>query len=171
MKHHWRTEKIVTLETAAELAGKARAEGKRAVTLNGAFDLLHAGHLDMLEEAKQQGDVLFVGINSDASVKDGKGEGRPFIGEQERAATLAALICTDFIIIIDAPYKETQDVLIETVKPHVHVNGSEYGEPTRWLEWPAMQKVGAVGHAVERRPGLATSALVEKIIASTAPKR
>lgn len=163
MSHHWRTEKILNLEKAKELATNLRDSGKTLVTVNGSFDLLHAGHLDMLEEAKQQGDVLFVGMNSDASVREGKGEGKPFIPEQERAAMLAALVCVDYVIIINAPYKKVQDVVIETIEPNVHANGSEYGKPEEWIEWPIMQKVGAKGYVVERREGLATSDIVGKI--------
>src|SRR5687767_2126192 len=128
MKHHWRYEKILTFEVATQKAAELREQGKKIVTANGAFDLLHAGHLDLLEEAKQQGDVLFIGINSDTSVKEGKGSTRPFIGEQERAAMLAALVCVDYVVIIDAPYNGgVPNQLIKSLKPHIHVNGAEYG--------------------------------------------
>lgn len=163
MEHHWRYEKILRAEEAANVADGLRAEGKRLVTLNGSFDLLHAGHLDMLEEAKRQGDVLFVGLNSDRSVREGKGEGRPIIPEMERAALLAALACVDYVVILDESYADVPYVLLRTVRPAVHVNGSEYGEPETWIEWPTMKEVGASGHTVERRPGLATSDIVKKI--------
>lgn len=163
MEHHWRYEKILSIEEAGAKAAELKGSGKKVVTVNGSFDLMHAGHLDMLEEAKQQGDVLIVGINSDVSIKNEKGEARPFISAQERAAMLAALIAVDYVVIIDAPYSKVQDVLIRGVKPDVHANGAEYGEPSEWVEWEAMQEVGAAGHAVERRPGLATSDIVEKI--------
>lgn len=163
MTHHWRYKKILTVDRARQKAAELKQAGKKLVTVNGAFDILHAGHLDMLEEAKQQGDVLFVGINSDISIKNEKGPERPFISEQERAALLAALMCIDYVVIIDAPYNQVQDVIIETIRPHVHANGAEYGPPEQWIEWPAMQAVGAEGHAVARRPGLATSDLIKKI--------
>lgn len=167
MKHHWRYEKILTLEQAAEKASQLKDAGQKVVTVNGAFDILHAGHLDMLEESKQQGDVLFVGLNSDISILNEKGTNRPYIPEQERAAMLAALACVDFVVFVDAPYSKVQDILIETVKPHIHANGAEYGPPEKWIEWPVMQEVGAAGHAVERRPGLATSDIIQKIQQST----
>lgn len=166
LKHHWRYEKILKPKEGKTLAEKLRADGQRLVSLNGAFDILHAGHLDMLEEAKQQGDILFIGINSDASVREGKGPSRPIIPERERAAMLAALACIDYVIIIDAPYNEVQNVLLRTVHPHVHVNGSEYGPPENWIEWPVMQEVGAKGHMVQRREGLATSDIFKKILSS-----
>jgi rfaE bifunctional protein nucleotidyltransferase chain/domain len=164
MEHHWRTEKIITLAQAKELAEKLRAEGKKIVTVNGVFDLLHAGHLDLLEEAKQQGDVLIVAINSDTSVREKKGLTRPYIPEQERAAVLAALACVDYVIIIDAPYDGgVTKALLQTVRPAIHTNGSEYGEPETWIEWPDMQAVGAQGYIVQRRPGLATTDIVKRI--------
>lgn len=167
MQHHWRYDKIISLEDAAQKAQELKAAGKKIVTVNGSFDLLHAGHLDMLEEAKQQGDALFLGINSDTSIRNEKGETRPIIGEQERAAMLAALMCVDYVVIINAPYDDMQNVLLRAIKPSIHANGAEYGAPEKWIEWPAMQEVGAQGHSVERRPGLATSDIVKKIKAST----
>lgn len=161
--HHWRRDKILTLAEAAEQARVLRDRGIRLVTVNGAFDVLHAGHLDFLEEAREQGDILFVGLNSDASIREGKGSSRPYIGEQERAALLAALICVDYVVVIDAPYIEVQNVLLRAVRPVVHVNGSDYGEPSQWVEWPVMHEVGAVGYVVDRREGLSTSELIEKI--------
>ncbi|MDD5110302.1 MAG: adenylyltransferase/cytidyltransferase family protein [Patescibacteria group bacterium] len=161
--HHWRTEKIITLKTARERAAQLNRDGRRVVTVNGSFDLLHAGHLDLLEEARLQGDVLFVGLNSDASVREGKGGSRPIIPESERAAMLAALACVDYVVPIDAPYAELPARLLDAVKPDVHVNGSEYGAPETWVEWPAMRAVGAVGHTVSRRPGLATTDIVSRI--------
>ena len=160
---NWRNEKIVSLEEAQQKAADLKAAGKRLVTVNGSFDILHAGHLDQLEEAKKQGDILFIGVNSDASVKDGKGPTRPFIPEQARAAMLAALACVDYVIIINAPYNKVQDMLIDTVQPHVHVNGPDYGEPETWIEWPTMQKYGTQGFSVSVRNPLSTTYLVEKI--------
>src|SRR5689334_11766824 len=104
LEHHWRTEKILTLEQAAQKSAELKAQGKKIVTVNGGFDILHAGHLDMLEEAKQRGDYLFVGVNSDTSIKNKKGEERPFIPEAERIAMLAALACVDYVVLLDFPY-------------------------------------------------------------------
>lgn len=160
---NWRVEKILTLADAEQKAADFKKEDKKLVTVNGSFDLMHAGHLDQLEEAKKQGDMLFVGINSDASVKEAKGEDRPLISEQARAAMLAALECVDFVVVVDAAYDEVQNVLLRTVKPDIHVNGPDYGEPETWIEWPTMQEVGAVGYVVQKRNNLATSDIVAKI--------
>jgi D-glycero-beta-D-manno-heptose 1-phosphate adenylyltransferase len=163
---HWPLRKLVSFKQAAVLAAQLKEQGKKLVTTNGSFDLLHAGHLNFLGEAKAQGDVLFVGVNSDRSVAGEKGKSRPFVGEQERAGLLAALVYTDYVFIVDELYNEVPNVLIRTIKPHIHVNGSEYGEPETWVEWPTMQEVGARGYVVKRRRGLATSNLVKKIIDS-----
>jgi len=160
---NWRTKKFVSLEEAKKPAGKLREEGKKLVTVNGAFDILHAGHLDQLEEAKKQGDVLFVGINSDKSVRGYKGKDRPFITEQARAAMLAALCCVDYVIIIDEEAAEVQNTLLRTVQPHIHANGEEYGQVEQWIEWPVMKEVGATGCVTKKRNDFSTSALVDKI--------
>ena len=160
---NWRVEKIKTLEEAGEIAGKLKGEGRKIVTVNGSFDILHAGHLDQLEEAKKQGDVLFVGINSDASVREKKGESRPYVPQEARAAMLAALQCVDYVSIVDASYGDVPQVLIRTVKPDVHVNGPDYGPLETWLEWPVMQEVGAKGYVMGRRNDFSTSDLISKI--------
>lgn len=160
---NWRMDKIVTLEQAGEIAANLKDEGKKIVTVNGSFDILHAGHLDQLEEAKKQGEVLFVGVNSDSSVREKKGEGRPYFPEAARAAMLAALVCVDYVVVIAAPYDEAQNVLIRAVKPDVHANGPDYGPVESWIEWPVMQEVGAKGYVARRRNDLSTSALIAKI--------
>ncbi len=159
--------KVMSREGAAQRARELRAAGKRLVTLNGSFDLLHAGHLVILEEAKAQGDILFVGLNTDASVRAYKGKGRPLVPEAERAQMLAALWCVDAVVLIDEP--EAAAAIIDLVRPHVHVNGSEYGAPEQWVEYPMMQLYGVTGHVVQRRPALATTDLIQKIQALRPP--
>lgn len=153
--------KIITGATAAQRASALRSSGNRLITVNGAFDLLHAGHVAILEEAKAQGDVLFVGMNSDASVRYTKGPNRPIIPEGERARMLAALACVDYVVMIEEP--EAGAALLSLIQPHVHVNGSEYGLPEQWVEYPAMQKYGVVGYVCTRRPSLATSDIIRNI--------
>lgn len=166
---NWRMGKILTLEKAAEIAEQLKAEGQKIVTVNGSFDLLHAGHLDQLEEAKKQGDVLFVGVNSDTSVREGKNrpfdsaQGKPYIPQEARAALLAALACVDYVVVVDAPYNEVPQLFIRAIKPNVHVNGPDYGALETWIEWPAMREVGASGYTVQKRNDLSTSELVKRI--------
>ena len=160
-RYPWCRGKVVSREEAAAIAERLRREGKVLVTVNGSFDLLHPGHLVILTEAKQQGDVLFVGVNTDASVRQYKSADRPILPETERMATVAALACVDYVVPIDAP--EAGQEVVRIVRPDVHVNGAEYGEPETWAEWPVMQDVGARGHRVERHSGLATTDIIRKI--------
>lgn len=162
-KNNWPYNKILSLEEASAQVEILRSQGKKIVSMNGSFDILHAGHLYFLNEAKSQGDVLVVAVNSDASVRGAKGPQRPFISEKDRAAMVAAMECVDYVTIIDASYNDLPGVFIRAIKPHIHVNGSEYGAPEGWVEWPAMQEVGAQGYQVQRQPGLATSDLIKKI--------
>src|SRR6185295_17873447 len=97
-----------------------RTKGKRIVTINGSFDVLHAGHLKILTEAREQGDVLVVGLNSDVSVRGLKGAARPIVPEQQRADLLLGLRCVDYVHIFD---EATPIAFLEQVKPDVHVNG------------------------------------------------
>ncbi len=108
-----------------------RSRGRRIVFTNGCFDLLHYGHVTALEAARKMGDVLVVGLNTDASVRRLKGRGRPVTPQKERAAILAALACVDYVILFsdDTPLR-----LIEAVCPDVLVKGGD---------WKTSQIVGA----------------------------
>ncbi len=154
--------RLVTRDRLAHLAALLRAQGRRIVTLNGSFDLLHAGHLHILGEARRQGDVLIVGVNSDASVKRYKAADRPFIGEDDRARMLLALRVVDYVHVFG---EDDPLAFLEEVRPHVHVNGSEYGADC--IEAPVVKKHGGRVHIVEKIPGLSTSALGDKIKGST----
>lgn len=114
------------IRSAEELLAACQAERRRDQTIvftNGCFDLLHAGHLQLLQGAAEQGDRLVVAINSDSSIRRLKGTGRPFIPEQQRAALLAALECVWVVIIFD---EETPIPLLQMLQPEVLVKGSEY---------------------------------------------
>jgi rfaE bifunctional protein nucleotidyltransferase chain/domain len=128
------------------------------VTINGSFDVLHAGHLHILREARSQGDVLIVGLNSDSSVRAYKGPGRPFVGQDDRAKLLLALRDVDYVHIFDEPVPMP---FLEAVRPDVHVNGAEYGADC--IEAPTVQAQGGRVHIVDRVPGLSTSELIGRI--------
>lgn len=113
----------LSLDQAAALAGRFRADGKRIVLANGCFDLLHVGHVRYLDGARALGDVLFVGINSDAAVARLKGPGRPLIPAAERAELLAALRAVDHVVVFD---EDTADGLVARLRPHVHAKGTDY---------------------------------------------
>lgn len=156
-----RPSKILSRESATERAAALRVAGKRIVTVNGSFDLLHAGHLVVLEEARAQGDVLFVGMNSDVSVKQYKGDARPIVPTAHRAHLLCALSCVDYVVILDEV--EAGTAILRLIQPHVHVNGSEYGRPEQWAEYPVLQELQVKPYVCERRPALATTDIIRKI--------
>jgi len=93
--------KIVSRKELIGIVRKLQTEGKRVVFTNGCFDILHVGHIDLLEKAKSYGDCLVVGLNSDSSVKKIKGKGRPILPERDRARLVAALQVVDFVVFFD----------------------------------------------------------------------
>jgi len=149
----------LTLEEAILRFGREKRNGRRVVFTNGCFDLLHPGHIRILEMARELGDVLIVGLNSDASVRQLKGEGRPILPERERAEILAALESVDAVVIFDDP---TPREVITRLLPDVLVKGGD---------WPGDQIVGrdeveAAGGRVVSIPvvaGYSTSAILRKI--------
>lgn len=130
--------KVVSQEEIARIAERLRQEGKRIVTTNGAFDVLHAGHLAALQDAKRQGDVLVVGLNSDASIRQYKGNGRPLNRQDDRATLLAALNPVDFVVV----FNETDPrEFIRIVKPHVHAKAGDY-DAEKMIETPVVREHG-----------------------------
>ncbi|MGP0066204.1 MAG: D-glycero-beta-D-manno-heptose 1-phosphate adenylyltransferase [Isosphaeraceae bacterium] len=115
--------KILNRESARRRRAEARRRGRKVVFTNGCFDILHAGHLASLEGARRLGDLLVVGLNSDASVRGLKGDSRPVIGQENRANLLAGLACVDVVVIFDEP---TPVSLIEHLVPDVLVKGGDY---------------------------------------------
>jgi rfaE bifunctional protein nucleotidyltransferase chain/domain len=113
----------VTIDDAAQLAARLRAQGKRIVLANGCFDLLHVGHLRYLRGARALGDVLFVGLNGDAAVARLKGQGRPLMPASERVEILEALRDVDHVVVFD---DDTADALIARLQPDVHAKGTDY---------------------------------------------
>ena len=149
--------KRVSLEESIRLMASHRREGRTLVFTNGCFDLLHVGHVALLEEAAQLGDVLLVAINSDASVRKLKGTERPIIGEQDRARMLASLECVDHVLIFD---DDTPHRLLHAIRPDVLVKG---GTTTDIV---GREVVEAYGGRVVRSstiPGLSTTALVSRL--------
>jgi rfaE bifunctional protein nucleotidyltransferase chain/domain len=115
--------KLITLAEARVLAQGMRTAGKRVVLANGAFDMLHVGHARYLAAARAAGDVLFVAVNSDASVRASKGPLRPVVPEGERVELLSHLDCVDWIVLFDEP---SVAELLRALRPHVHAKGTDY---------------------------------------------
>lgn len=118
------------IRSAGQIAGilsDARRAGRSAAFANGIFDLLHVGHVRYLQAAAREADMLIVGLNSDASTRALKGEGRPVMPAAERAEILAALECVDYVVIFEEP---TCDALLALLKPEVHCKGTDYTPAT-----------------------------------------
>jgi rfaE bifunctional protein nucleotidyltransferase chain/domain len=150
--------RLIPRAALAQLAATLRAKGKRIVTTNGSFDILHTGHLYLLSEARQRGDVLIVGLNSDASVRTYKGPSRPIVPERRRAEMLLALRVVDYVHI----FEEADPVaFLQQVAPDVHVNGAEYGADC--IESGTVRQSGGTLHLVPRLPGFSTSGLLDAL--------
>ena len=119
--------KILPRELLRKRLKEARAHGRTIVLANGCFDILHVGHSRYLADAKSHGDILIVGVNSDASTRRLKGPGRPILAEGARAELVAALAAVDYVVIFDEPNVEA---LREYLRPDVHAKGTDYTAET-----------------------------------------
>jgi glycerol-3-phosphate cytidylyltransferase len=138
----------------------ALRHGKRLAFTNGVFDLFHAGHVDSIEAAAAYGDLLIVGMNSDASARGlGKGPDRPIVPLMDRARVVAALRCVAAVVAFDEP---TPIRLIEALRPEVHVKGGDY-DPERLPETPLIRSYGGRVVIVPLRPDRSTTALLARI--------
>lgn len=153
-------DKIKTLEEIKKIAEDLRKQGKKIVTINGSFDMLHWGHIMSLKEAKDQGDALIVGLNSDESVRKYKSIHRPIINQEQRAETLAAIEYVDYITIMEQA--EIAVPLIMAVRPDVHANSKEYGE--NCVEKVAVDDVGARLFLIPKYNKVSTTSIIKKII-------
>ena len=116
--------KIKSVVALSRIVRAAKGQGRTVVFTNGCFDLLHAGHVKLLERAKRLGDLLIVGINSDRSVKMLKGPGRPIVSQRDRAVVLAALECVDYVTIF---HNATPRRLVATLRPQILMKGADWG--------------------------------------------
>ena len=142
-----------------EKIAELREQNKKIATLNGSFDLLHAGHLEMIYQASLQADVLIVALNSDSSIQSYKSPLRPIIPLELRLKMMAALEMVDFVTW----FEETDPRhILSRIRPDVHVNGAEYGEDC--IEAPTVRSCGGRLHIVSLVPGLSTSQIIKKIV-------
>jgi D-glycero-beta-D-manno-heptose 1-phosphate adenylyltransferase len=156
---------ILSLHEAILQFGPGKRNGRRVVFTNGCFDLLHPGHIETLERARSLGDVLVVGVNSDRSVRETKGAGRPVLPELERAEILAALECVDGVVIFDEP---TPREIVAALLPDVLVKGGDWASD----QIVGREEVEAAGGKVISIPvvaGYSTTAMLEKIRNVNAP--
>ncbi len=151
--------KIMDPERAATFIKKIKSEGKKVGLTNGCFDILHAGHVDYLHQARMRCDFLAVGINSDESVKGLKGPTRPIVPENERAYVVSALESVDMVVIFG---EKTADDLIMLLKPDVYIKGGDYLADTL-PEFNTLSSLGIEPIFIPISSPQSTSGIIEKI--------
>ena len=150
------------MKTRAEIAAYARAAsngGRRVVFTNGVFDILHPGHIRYLQQARALGDLLIVGLNSDASVRRNKGPQRPINDEAERGELLEALECVDAVVVFD---EDTPAEIIKAVQPDILVKGADWAEDAI-VGRETVESRGGTVVRVPLEPGYSTTEIVRKI--------
>ncbi|MBI4019250.1 MAG: adenylyltransferase/cytidyltransferase family protein [Candidatus Aenigmarchaeota archaeon] len=140
------------------MAANLKAQGKKIITTNGAFDILHAGHVRYLKEAKKLGDILIVGVNTDESVKAYKSDKRPIVALEDRMELLSALEFVDYVF----PFAEKDPrTWLAKIKPAIHAKGGDYKLPL--LEQDAVEKNGGNVVLIPAVPGKSTTSMIDKI--------
>jgi D-beta-D-heptose 7-phosphate kinase/D-beta-D-heptose 1-phosphate adenosyltransferase len=163
--------KIIARAALAARCQQQRADGKTIVFTNGCFDLLHLGHVRYLQAARSLGDLLIIGLNSDASTRRLKGPTRPLVPEQERAEVLAALYCVDYVTIFE---EDTAVALVQALRPHVYTKGADYAHPAtgdiptidtaRLPEAAPLLAAGGQVRLLPYLPGHSTTDLIRRIL-------
>jgi rfaE bifunctional protein nucleotidyltransferase chain/domain len=154
--------RIKLFNLAEALAWRATLLHQVVVWTNGTFDLLHPGHVSSLQQARQLGDALIVGVNSDRSVKAYKGPNRPILNQNERAIMLAALECVDAVMIFD---EDTPEESLRQLQPDIHCKGAEYAPP-HGKPVPERAVVAIYGGRIEYLPlvpGVSTTDLLSRM--------
>lgn len=153
--------RVITAEELSEVRVGMERSGRKLVFTNGCFDLLHAGHVRYLRQARALGDALAVGLNSDRSVRELKGEGRPLNPQDDRAEVLAALGCVDYVVIFDG---QRATATIRLVRPHVYAKGGDYTpESLDAGERQALNEAGAQIRILPLVPGRSTTGVLERM--------
>ena len=152
--------KVMTRDQLAPLLKAARTQGKRIVFTNGCFDLMHIGHTRYLQAAKALGDVLVVGVNSDASVRSlNKALDRPIVSDTQRAEVVAALGCVDYVILFNEPDPQS---LIAALRPDVLVKGGDWAVE-RIVGREIVEARGGIVKTIPLVPDMSTTALIQRI--------
>ena len=150
---------LIPNEKIENFCATLRAAGQRIVFTNGCFDILHAGHVRYLTQARSLGDCLVLGLNTDASVRRLKGETRPVNRELDRAEVVGALAAVDYVVLFDEP---TAEVLVEKVRPAVYAKGGDYTRETL-PEAKIVERYGGEVHFIGLVPGRSTTKIIERI--------
>jgi len=152
--------KIRTREELKQIIRDAQSKGRKVITTNGCFDILHVGHLRYLQSARELGDILIVAVNSDGSVREIKGEKRPLVPEDERAELLAGLGCVDFVMIFS---ESTPIEFLRELRPDIHVKGGNY-TIDKIIELETVKEIGAEFRLIPGVEGKSTTKLIEIIL-------
>jgi len=152
-------EKRHSRKELSKIIKKAHQEGKKVVFTNGCFDILHIGHVRLLQTARGLGDLLVAGVNSDGSVRRLKGPSRPIVKEDERAEVIAALEAVDFVVIFE---EDTPVELIGELKPDIHVKGGDY-QIDSIPEASVIKSYGGVLYSFRLVEGHSTTGIIRKI--------
>jgi len=151
--------KLVQEEQLGSVCQALKKAGKTIVSTNGCFDILHWGHLQYLEKARELGDVLICAVNSDRSVQKLKGPTRPINEEMIRARQLAALEAVDYVVIFN---EDTPNKILDVIKPTLHVKGGDY-KPEDLPERLVVEKNGGKVKCLPLAPGFSTTSLIESL--------
>ena len=152
--------KIKNIKAIKSIVARLRTRRKKVVFTNGCFDILHVGHIRYLRKARSLGDILVVGLNTDRSVREIKGEKRPIMPEKERAEVLAALEFVDYVVLFDEPDPFS---LIEEVKPTILVKGADWPKD-KIIGRDVVEKAGGRVVRIPLVPGASSTGVIEKII-------
>lgn len=150
---------LIPNEKIEDFCATLRAAGQRIIFTNGCFDILHAGHVRYLTQARSLGDCLVLGLNTDASVRRLKGETRPVNRELDRAEVVGALAAVDYVVLFDEP---TAEALVEKVRPAVYAKGGDYTRETL-PEAKIVERYGGEVHFIGLVPGRSTTKIIERI--------
>ena len=156
---HWSVARLYSRAEILQQRADWKRKGKTVVFTNGCYDLLHPGHIRLLEDARSAGDVLIVGLNTDASVRRAKGPGRPLNSERERAEVLLALETVDAVVLFE---EDTPRALIAGLLPDVLVKGADWSHFIAGRE--EVEAAGGRVLTVALEPGYSTTAIIEKIL-------
>ncbi len=153
-------DKLVPINKIAALMKSLEKKGKSVVFTNGCFDLIHPGHIKLLKQAKKYGDILFLGINSDKSIRKIKGPSRPVMKEKERITVLSAIEYIDFISVFNEP---TPIKLIEKIRPGALVKGSDWPK-SKIAGKEFVESYGGKVFTIKLKPKISTSSLIKRIL-------
>ena len=155
-----KNKKIRKIGQMKSIIALLKARGKKVVFTNGCFDILHVGHIRYLKKAKKRGDILVIGLNTDRSVAQIKGEKRPIVPEKERAEVLSALEFVDYVVLFDEPDPFR---LIESLKPNILVKGADWSK-NKIIGREIVEKTGGRVVRIPLVRGASSTGVIEKII-------